>query len=154
MLDYRYAGLSSKSTDASFVPRDITSPPALTQPEYNNAPYPTWVFEVAHRNEDWVRLQNEARTKAFSAQTSIQVFIGVKIYSAHFKVFWAKRSPVGFGMRIQRSSPKLRINQPTGITFNIPATLIYWGCPNIPPLPSPSIPLRLEVLRRRIMNYV
>jgi len=154
LLDYRYSALSTKSPDASFVPRDITSPPALAQPEWNNAPYPTWVFEVAHSNEGWDRLKNDARMKAFSAQTSIQVFVGIKIYSQHFRVFWARRSPVGHGMRIQRTSPKLRINQPTGITFNIPATLIYWGCPNVPPLPSPNIPLRLDVLRRRIMNYV
>jgi hypothetical protein len=112
------------------------------------------VFEVAHHNEDWERLKNDARSKAFSAQTSIQVFVGVKIYSKHFRVFWAKRSPVGFGMRIQRTSPKLHINQPTGITFNIPATLIFWGCPNIPPLPSASFPLKLEDLRLSIVEYM
>ena len=34
---------------------------------------PTWVFEVAHRNEDWDRLKT-ARTKAFSAQTRVSRF--------------------------------------------------------------------------------
>ena len=112
-----------------------------------------WVFEVAHRHEDWSRLKNDARTKAFSAQTSIQVFVGIKIYSQHFKAFWARRSPTGVGMNIERASPKLRINQPTGIVFRIPANLIFWGCPQIPNLPSPSCSLPLERLRVLLARF-
>jgi hypothetical protein len=153
MIDYRYSALSTKSPDCSYIPRDITTPPALLQPQYNNTPFPTWVFEVAHRHEGRTQLKNDARRKAFSAQTSIQVLVGIKIYSQHFKVFWAKRSHTGVGMTIQRTSPKLRIDQPTGIIFRIPANLIFWGCPQIPNLPSPSCPLPLDRLRLLLARF-
>ena len=78
LIDYRYSALSTKSPDCSYIPRDITSPPAPLQPQYNNTPFTTWVFEVAHGHESWKQLKNDARITAFCAQTSIQVLVGIK----------------------------------------------------------------------------
>jgi len=82
LIDYRYSALSTKSPDCLYTPRDITSPPALLQPQYNNTPFPTWVFEVAHGHESWKQLKNDARITAFCAQTSIQVLLGTNLWSA------------------------------------------------------------------------
>ena len=66
------------------------------------------------------------------------------------KLFWARRGAAGHGMRIMRTSPKMRINQPTTQVFNIPADLIFWGLPALPPLPTPYLPLQFETLRQMI----
>jgi hypothetical protein len=44
---------------------------------------------------------NDARTKEFSRQTSIQVFVGVKVYKNTFRAIWGKRRAMGHGMHIQ-----------------------------------------------------
>jgi len=96
LIDYRYSALSTKSPDCSYIPRDITSPPALLQPQYNNTPFPTWVLEVAHGHESWKQLKNDARITAFSAQTSIQVLVGINFivsiskYSGQMNSHWPR----------------------------------------------------------------
>jgi hypothetical protein len=151
MLDYEYAPGASKSPDASFVPRDIVIPPALprpgsVRPGYVGNPYPTLVFEFAACNEDWEKLKADGRNKAFSPNTSIQVLVGVKVYGrTSFQAFWAKRRhPVNGGMRIMHATPRIRITQPTNRVLQIPAALIFWEIPVLPPLPSPNLPLSFE----------
>jgi hypothetical protein len=122
-IDCRYDDRSSKSPDNSYVPRGILIPPAKLIPG-TNIPYPTVVVEVGHRNESWRRLKRDARTKAFAPMTSIQVLIAIKIYTAHFRVFWASRSMTGVGMRIEHS-PKLDIQTPTNLSITIPKTLVF-----------------------------
>jgi hypothetical protein len=150
VLDYKYDNTHTKQPDSSYTPRDLTCPPALPQPEYDNIPYPTFVIEVAHKHEPWEQLRADARYKAFSRQTSIQIFVGVKIYTKHMKLFWAKRAAVGHGMKIMRTSPKIKINQPTTRVFNLPANLIFWGLSTLPPLPTPDFPLHFQTLRQTI----
>lgn len=153
MLGYKYDHIHMKQPDSSYTPRDLTCPPALPQPEYQNDPYPTLVIEIAHRHETWGQLLADARYKAFSQYTTIQIVVGVKIYAKHMKWVWAKRAAVGHGMKIVRTTPKMRINQPTTRLFKLPADLVFWGLPALPPLPTPYFPLRLETLRQRIERY-
>jgi hypothetical protein len=108
------------------------------------------VFEIAHRNESWNRLISDAGRKAFSSNTSIQVVVGIKIHRTKFRMFWGRRRRSGQGMCIKKITPKLDVNTPSRRVFNIPAALIFWGCPQLPPLPSPMLPLRIEILRQAI----
>jgi hypothetical protein len=160
LLDYFYAARSKKSPDGSFRPRDIRIPPAIPipgtiRPGRVGTAYPTLVFEFAYRHEGWQRLKDEARERAFSAMTSIRVFVGIKIYTASYQAFWARRSPTGVGMNIVESTVKLPVEDPTDIVFTIPAVEVFWGCgPNyqLPPLPSPNLVLSLEHFRLRIVE--
>jgi len=45
-VDYKYNGRSSKSSDNSYIPRDIQVPPAKLKPG-TNIPYPAVIVEVA-----------------------------------------------------------------------------------------------------------
>jgi hypothetical protein len=92
--------------------------------------------------------------KAFSRNTSIQLFVGIKIYAKCMKLFWAKRAAVGHGMKTMCTSPKMKINQPTTQAFNLPANLIFWGVPALPPLPTPNFHLEFEILRQRIEHFI
>lgn len=160
VLDYFYTPTSKKTPGGSFTPRDICIPPAIAipgtiKPGRVGSAYPTLVFEFAHRHEGWQRLKDEARERAFGAMTSIQVFVGVKIYTSAFQAFWARRSPTAVGMNIMQSTPRLPIANPIDIVFMIPAVHILWGCgPNyqLPPLPSANLVLSMEHLRLAIID--
>lgn len=159
LIDYEYVPGNTKSPDASFAPRDIVIPPALprpgsARPGYIGTPFPTLVFEVAVSNEDWERLKADGRNKAFSANTSIQVLVGVKVHGrTFFQCFWGKRRhAVNGGMRIMHATPRIRMNRPTNRVLRIPAALIFWGVPVMPPLPSPYLPLSLERLRLYLLR--
>jgi hypothetical protein len=115
------------------------------------------VVEVAHRNEKWEQLLADAGLKAFSRMTSIQVVVGVKIYSRHFRCFWARRRLVpNYGMIIEGRSDKLPVSVATDVEFIIPADLIFYGVPHdqMPPLPTPHLHLRMEILRDAIVELM
>ena len=159
LIDYEFLPGSSKSPDASFCPRDIAIPPALprpgsVRPGYSGTPYPTLVFEGAVTNEDWEQLKADRRNKAFSANTSIQVLVGVKVHGrTSFQCFWGKRRhAVNGGMRIMHATPRIPTNKPTNRVLRIPAALIFWGVPVMPPLPSQHLPLSLERLRLYLLR--
>jgi hypothetical protein len=102
----------AKQPDCSYVPVNLTAPPAhgnpitITPENPLGDPFPTMVFECAYTNEDWARLMNDARTKTFAATTSIQLWIGCKIYKSDrsFRCVWGKRRARGHNMRIMRTS--------------------------------------------------
>lgn len=160
-LVYPWSQRGKKSPDSSFTPRDTTSPPAKIKPNtFGLGPgfmYPTLVFEVAHRNESWRRLKDDARNKAFSRLTSIQVVIGVKIYAHHFRAFWAhRRANPNHGMSIQQTTEKLDVKLVTQETFRIPAQYIFFGVPanNVPQTPTPTLNLKLEKIRNAIARFM
>jgi len=62
------------------------------------------VIEIAVKNDSWPRLKDDASTKAFSRLTSIEVFIGVKVYRNTFRAVWGKRRAVGHGMHTQQQT--------------------------------------------------
>jgi len=150
---------AKKSPDASFTPRDATSPPLKIKPNTltlgPGVLYPTVVYEVSHMNESLRRMKDDARTKAFSILTSIQVVICVKISKGHFQAFWGKRHPTRpGGMLIQQRTDKLDVHQPTQIMFTIPATLVFHGVAVLPPTPTPNLQLKLERVRNAIARFM
>jgi len=157
-LDYPYAAnRRTKSPDSSFTPKSIQCPPALYKPgtttiNYVGTPFPTIVFEVSHTNETWPQLLSDGRTKALSRTTTIQVVIAFKIYATHFRAMWAKRGARGYGMRLCRITRKFPINRPTGLNFDIPTALIFWGCPAIPQhlQNTPHLRIPLEEFRSQL----
>lgn len=88
--------------------------------------------------------------------TSVQVLIGVKIYTHDIRVFWARRSPTGTGMNIQETTDKFDAQTPTNATLTIPKALIFWGVPaaNMPPTPTQNLVLYLETLRLAIADLM
>ena len=160
LIDYVYAYLHTKSPDSQFIPRTIQIPPAMPQPgtatpTYPGLHYPTIVFEVSHTNEKWPQLIHDARTKTFSRDTTIQVWVGLKIFPEHLRAVWGKRGARGHGMKMMRVTRKFRIDRPTRLKFQIPASLIFWGCPAIPPhITSPFCEIAFEEFRRDLQPLI
>jgi hypothetical protein len=148
VIDYAYGNRSVKSPGSSYVPDGITIP-------HSNSLYAfaTVVFEIAHRNESWKQLISDVHRKAFSSTTSIQVVIGIKIYTNKYRMFWGRRARSGNGMCIRKITPKLDMKTATRRVFNIPADLIFGGCPALPPLPSPMLPIRVETFRKAVAKF-
>lgn len=71
----------------------------------------TIVFEVSHTHETWTQLINDARSKAFSPNTTIQVYVGLKVYTNHMRAVWGKRGIRGHGMKVMRVTHKVRIDR-------------------------------------------
>src|SRR5579859_1778135 len=116
-VDYPYANLRTKSPDCQFTPKTITIPPAFPKPgtirpNYLGTPFPTVVFDVAHQNETWSQFIADAGRKAFSINTTIQIWIGIKIYPHHLRAIWGRRKNAGHGMTIGEQVPKFPIHQP------------------------------------------
>ena len=176
--EYRWSAGSEKSPDQSFLPRAIMSPPALIIPGTIAAPYPNMVIEVSKTHESYNDLFDDATIKHFSAQTSVQVWVGVKLYDGHggrFRCMFRLRDPINNGILpgSGASTDFLSIHQPTNIEFIIPKSQIYWGVnPPLPPtrsvvpgpnaLPPPQAPgtptddlvLPLEELREAVESYL
>ena len=159
-VDYSYANLKTKSPDCQFTPKSITIPPALPKPGtirpgYLGTPFPTVVFESFHHNETWPQLLQDARTKTFSVNTTIQVWIGLKIYAHRLRGIWGYRSNAGHGMTIGGRLPTFSIYQPTGHHLRIPTHLIFWGSV-IPPhlVPQPRFPIPLEDFRVGVLPLI
>jgi hypothetical protein len=163
MTDYYYTNGNSKSPDASFVPKTISIPPALAQPGLvsvdfpHGIPFPTIVFECAYQNEKWPQLLSDARNKTFARTTSVQVWVGIKIYqpSREMRAVWGKRRAKGYDTRMMKVTRRISVDRPTRITFTIPAALVFWGCPQIPPyLVGTDYVLELDAVRQAICNYM
>jgi len=176
--EYRWIVGSEKSPDQSFVPRAILSPPALIIPGTITAPYPTIVIEVSKTHESYNDLFDDAAIKHFSAQTSVQVWVGVKLYDGNggrFRCMFRLRDRINNGILAGSgaSTDFLSIHQPTNIEFVIPKSEIYWGVnpplpptrsvvpgPNtLPPSQAPGTPtddlvLPLEELREAVESYL
>jgi hypothetical protein len=60
------------------------------------------VIEIAVKKR--FLLKDDASTKVFSRLTSMEVFIGVKVYRNTFRAIWGKRRAVGHGMHIQQQT--------------------------------------------------
>ena len=123
----------------------------------NGVPFPTIVFECAYGNETWPRLLSDARNKTFARSTSVQVWVGIKIYqsSREMRAIWGKRRVKGYDMRIMKVTRRFSVDKPTRITLAIPADLIFWGCPEIPQyLVGTSCVIELEEIREEIRGHI
>ena len=163
LTDYYYTSRRSKSPDSSFVPKTISIPPSLAQPNSvsvdlpNGAPFPTIVFECAYQNEKWPQLISDARNKTFARTTSVQVWVGIKVYQSprEMRAIWGKRRVKGYDMRIMKVTGRLSVDKPTHVTLAIPAALIFWGCPQIPPhLVGSNCVFALETFRQAICKHI
>jgi hypothetical protein len=79
-----------KQPDSSFIPTDIQIPlekpqPGTVRPGDVGVAFPTVVFQVVHRHESWALLLRDAREKAFSRGTSVQLVEGIKLFKHEFK---------------------------------------------------------------------
>jgi hypothetical protein len=132
------------------------------------------VIEISKTNESYTDLFDDAAAKHFAVETSVQVWMGVKLYKGYggrFRCMFRLRDPIkqeilaGSGA----STDYISLSQPTDIQFIIPKTSIYWGVnPPLPTtrsvvpgpnaLPPPALPgaqtddlvLPLEAVRRSV----
>jgi len=160
MIDYVYRTgprVHTEQPDSSFIPISIQIPPAKPQPGtlppgFAGIAFPTVIFEVAHHHEPWYILIRDAKERAFSRRTSVQLGVGIKLFKNEFKAFWGKRGRRGRGMQIVRMTEKLRYDEPTRRFLFLPTRLIYWGCPNAPAHVGTHFPFSLEDYRQWITS--
>lgn len=175
--EYRWTADSEKSPDQSFVPMNIASPPALIIPRTIAGAFPTMVMEVSKTHESYNNLFDDAVVKHFSTQTSVRVWIGVKLNSGHggrLRCMFRLRDPVNGGILANSGATTeyISLHQPTDIEFIIPKLEVFWGVnPPLPPtqstvpgpnaLPKPQVPgtptddlvLPVEQLRNAALAY-
>jgi hypothetical protein len=174
---WRYRPGAEKSPDQSFTPIALTSPPARIIPGTIKGPYPTVVIQVSGTNESYEQLLEDAAFKHFSNETSIQIWIGVKLYTSgggRMKCMFRLRDQVNGGALAGSgaSTGYISLNQPTTTQFIIPKARVFWGVnPPLPvtlqsipgpnALPPPAVPgvvtddlvLSLEHLREVTAKY-
>ena len=175
--EYRWTAGSEKLPDQSFVPMNITAPPALIIPGTIAGAYPTMVMEISKTHESYDDLFDDAAIKHFSTQTSVRVWIGVKLYSGYkgrLRCMFRLRDPVNGGILANSGATTeyISLHQPTDIEFIIPKSEVFWGVnPPLPPtqstvpgpnaLPQPQVPgtptddlvLPVEQLRGAALAY-
>jgi len=175
--EYRWTAGSEKSPDQSFVPRNITSHPALIIPGTIAGAFPTMVMEISKTHESYNDLFDDAVIKHFSMQTSVRIWIGVKLYSGHggrLRCMFRLRDPVNGGILANSGATTdyISLHDYTSIEFIIPKSEVFWGVnPPLPPtqstvpgpdvLPPPQVPgtptddlvLPIEELRDAALAY-
>lgn len=134
-------------------------------------------IEVAKCNEAYPRLLSDAELKHFSSITSIQVWLGIKLYpeSARMKVVLKVRNNnLGYGSDSAHfvESDMISLWEPTDIQIIVPKNRIYFAVPlaQVPPtsftipgpnaLPRPVLPygpiddfvVSLDLIRRRVLE--
>lgn len=114
----QYALGAQKSPDQSWYPIGLTVPPAFAIPGTVNCPYLTIVLEVSKTNESFEQLLDDAALKHFSINTSVQIWIGTKLFPGHgsqFKAMFRLRDQVNGGVLAGSGAQTdfLPLNQPT-----------------------------------------
>jgi len=137
-LEWTYASGSQKSPDQSFLPINLTAPPGLVIPGTISLIFPTMVLEISKTHESYLELFDDADNKHFSPQTTVRIWVGVKLSPGHggrMRAMFRQRDPVNHGTFAGSGATTgfIPLNQPTNIEFIIPKTEIYWGV--VPPLP-------------------
>lgn len=129
-----------------------------------NKHYPSFVVEVAYKNETMERLLSDASEKYFTAVTSVRAWLGIKINDStkpRLRTFWAARgvrAAHGIGMVIRDTTTDANGNDtvlpvdlpanraPLLGQFSIPSAHIYH--PHIvPPAVSQFIIIPFEEVR-------
>jgi hypothetical protein len=137
---------SAKQPDASFIPQRMSTPMPQNgtklQPR-RVQPFPTLVFDVAVTNESRTRLLEDAEQKYFSANTSVNVWVGLKVDITRpgqekSWVGWRCRQGAGYGLHVMQQSEGdgsgtaacLPVHLPIGVSglnhaIRIPTVLIF-----------------------------
>ena len=107
----------------SFTPKSLSTPPARAMIHNEEKPFPTFVVQFAYRHQSPVDLRKEAIDHIFSKNTSIQLFLGIKVYDDHnFEYILLRRDIYHW----QRAST-IEINGSTNQILALPAELLLWG---------------------------
>jgi hypothetical protein len=86
-----YSATSAKQLDSSFRPKNLPTPTQLNGLKYQpntTQHYPTFVFEIVITNEGRDRLLTDANDKYFDTDTSVQVWLGLKVDRTN-NLLWA-----------------------------------------------------------------
>jgi hypothetical protein len=126
--------------------------------------FPNFVIEIAYRNETPERFIEDANNKYFTATTSVQIWLGVKIFddnnpaSRQFWGIWGVRSLYGIGMAHRETTADANGNEaclkvqsavPLIGQFTIPSSYIYYPH-GVPQNVAPNLIIRWETLRLAI----
>ena len=140
-IEWYFQAGSEKSFDQSFRPFDIQVGVNLAKlvPGSNRIIYPTFVIEVGRSHETYPQLLNDAEFKHFSPMTSIQVWLGIKLFpTARMKVaLKVRNNNLGHGSDPAQfiESETISLLQPTDIEIIVPKNRIYFAVPpaQVPP---------------------
>ena len=121
--------------------------------------YPTFVLEIGYQHESYAQMLRDAQEKYFAIITSVQVYVGIKIYleTRRMKAALLVRAPGGGGAtEIDSTNGFLGLDEPTVKTFTIPADRIWFGVPPhlVPQTTTGDLILSLEDVRERIVRYL
>jgi hypothetical protein len=158
-LGLRYAPNCSKQPDNSWLPRDIdpNTPGVLHQPGSQEI-YPTFVLEIAYQHETFPQMMRDAAEKHFAPTTSVQVYLGIKVYKTtrRYKAVLAVRAPGGGATEVDSTDGFLNLDEPTVKTFRIPGDRIWFGVPAnmIPQTTTADLILSLECVRARVSKFL
>ena len=155
----------SKQPDASFGPRGLPPPSRnnnikIRPGSYSS--YPTFVFEIAYANEDRERLLRDADEKHLSPNTSVNVWLGIKVQTSTtgitFWAGWGRRKLVGNGLHLEEQTQDangvsayypVQTENPLMRQLTIPSMYIFHPLPSPPHLPQ-SFVLSFEDVRQAI----
>ena len=128
--------------------------------------FPTFVVEIAYQNETPDRLAADANDKYFTAITSVQAWLGIKIFhnnnpaNRQFWVIWGVRSLFGVGMVHRETTVDTNGNEacldvesavPLLGQFTIPSSYIYYPH-DVPQTVPPNLIIRWETIRLAIQQ--
>lgn len=124
--------------------------------------FPSFMVEVAYNNESPEQLISDANVKYFTVDTSVQVWLGIKIFhnddpaERKFWAIWGVRSLFGVGMihnatTIDGNGFEAMLNVeggPVAGSFTIPSVNVYY--PHPVPAGVPDLVILFETLRAAI----
>jgi hypothetical protein len=152
--------IDKKRPDGSFrfLNRLLPNPsPAWIKYLPNGKPYPNLVVEVAVMNEDPTQI-TDIMNRYFSAATSVNVWVGVKVWMAEKKFWagWASRNAAGIGgvMHTQMAWPpdNSPLDTPVNVVYSIPTQIIYGPNIPLPPNSPPNILIDVDGIRNAILD--
>ena len=127
--------------------------------------FPNFVVEIGYRNESPDRLVADANDKYFTATTSVQAWLGIKIFdnnpaNRQFWGIWGVRSLFGIGMVHPETTTDANGNKacldvqsavPLVGQFTIPSSYIYYPH-NVPQTVAVNLVIPWETIRLAILQ--
>ena len=87
------------------------------------SPFPTFVIEISISYEDRDRLLTDAETKHFHDNTSIFVWLGIKVRwrdsGDDFWMGWGRRQAIGYGLKLEEQTEDVN-----GVATHFPVKLM------------------------------
>jgi len=179
LIEWYYQAGSEKSPDQSFRPINIQTGNNLAKlvPGSTAIVYPTFTIEVGKTHESYRQLLDDAELKHFSPTTSIQIWLGIKLFTRSGRMQIALKvrdTNIGYGSDSAGliETAKISIFQATDIQIIVAKARVYFGVPQgqvpltrltIPgpnALPVPQVPygsiddfvIDVELIRQRVMQ--